>query len=112
MAAESSQGTLAPHALENDRKFWVLYEARKSRRATRPRCAHRIARTHASPSPACAQKGETIGRGHFAKVKLVRQRSTGEFYAAKILDKQLDEHQEDYASMMREFGTVYVHSKI
>ena len=45
-------------------------------------------------------------------MKLVRQRSTGEFYAAKILDKQLEEHQEDYASMMREFGTVYVHSKI
>lgn len=60
--------------LNTDREFWEIYE-----------------------------KGETIGRGHFAKVKLVRKRASGEFYAAKILDKRLEEHQEDYDSMMREF---------
>lgn len=50
-----------------------------------------------------AQKCETLGRGHFAKVKKVRKRSTGEYYAAKILDKRLEEHKEDYESMLREF---------
>mmetsp|Transcript_36885 Transcript_36885/g.61094 ORF Transcript_36885/g.61094 Transcript_36885/m.61094 type:complete len:388 (+) Transcript_36885:102-1265(+) len=63
-----------PHQLSNDRAFWDLFE-----------------------------KGETIGRGHFAKVKLVRHKESQEFYAAKILDKRLEEHLEDYESMMREF---------
>jgi len=49
------------------------------------------------------EKGETIGRGHFAKVKLVRHKRSLEFFAAKILDKRLEEHEEDYDSMMREF---------
>jgi len=66
-----------PIQLENDKSFWGLYE-----------------------------KGETIGRGHFAKVKLVRERESGEFFAAKILDKSLEEHQEDYESMMREFDVL------
>ena len=44
MAAESSQGTLAPHALENDRKFWVLYEA--SPAAPRARAARTESRAH------------------------------------------------------------------
>ena len=63
-----------PTPLKDDHSFWKIYE-----------------------------KGETIGRGHFAKVKLVRQRKSGGFFAAKILDKQLEEHQEDYDAMMREF---------
>jgi len=49
------------------------------------------------------EKGETIGRGHFAKVKLVRHKDTAEFFAAKILDKRLEEHEDDYESMIREF---------
>ena len=77
---------------------------RASPAALRARAARSESCAQTPQPPPPAQKGETIGRGHFAKVKLVRQRSTGEFYAAKILDKQLDEHQEDYASMMREFG--------
>jgi len=77
--AQSSQSSgaapeLKPKALQHDALFWKLYE-----------------------------KGETIGRGHFAKVKLVRHMVNKGFYAAKILDKRLEEHQEDYASMMREF---------
>jgi serine/threonine protein kinase len=63
-----------PTPLKDDHSFWKIYE-----------------------------KGETIGRGHFAKVKLVRHRKSGGFFAAKILDKQLEEHQEDYDAMMREF---------
>mmetsp|Transcript_17867 Transcript_17867/g.38618 ORF Transcript_17867/g.38618 Transcript_17867/m.38618 type:complete len:380 (-) Transcript_17867:835-1974(-) len=63
-----------PHQVASDEVFWRTYE-----------------------------KGETIGRGHFAKVKLVRHRQSGEYFAAKILDKRLEEHREDYASMMREF---------
>lgn len=49
------------------------------------------------------QRGETIGRGHFAKVKLVRHRQSRAFYAAKLLDKELEEHMEDYQAMKREF---------
>ena len=73
MAAEGAVPS-RPTPLPDDDSFWRIYE-----------------------------KGETIGRGHFAKVKLVRHRESGGFYAAKILDKMLEEHQEDYESMMREF---------
>jgi calcium/calmodulin-dependent protein kinase I len=76
MADTSSDSVIPerPTALPDDKAFWTIYE-----------------------------KGETIGRGHFAKVKLVRHRASGGFFAAKILDKMLEEHQEDYESMMREF---------
>ena len=62
-----------PQQLRSGRDFWQLYE-----------------------------KGETLGRGHFAKVKLVRERSSGAFFAAKIVIKQ---HDDDLAteSMAREF---------
>ena len=70
----SDAGQKGPKRLLDDKDFWKIYE-----------------------------KGETIGRGHFAKVKLVRHRGSGGFFAAKILDKGLEEHQEDYESMMREF---------
>ena len=60
-----------PTPLKDDHSFWKIYE-----------------------------KGETIGRGHFAKVKLVRHRKSGGFFAAKILDKQLEEHQEDYDAVV------------
>ncbi len=62
-----------PTQLRSGRDFWQLYE-----------------------------KGETLGRGHFAKVKLVRERSSGAFFAAKIVIKQ---HDDDLAteSMAREF---------
>jgi len=73
-AATAEAGHKGPKRLHDDKDFWKIYE-----------------------------KGETIGRGHFAKVKLVRHRSSGGFFAAKILDKGLEEHQEDYESMMREF---------
>ena len=74
MADEKDAVPSRPTLLPDDDSFWRIYE-----------------------------KGETIGRGHFAKVKLVRHRASGGFYAAKILDKMLEEHQEDYDSMMREF---------
>ena len=74
MADERGAIPSRPTPLPDDDSFWRIYE-----------------------------KGETIGRGHFAKVKLVRHRESGGFYAAKILDKMLEEHQEDYESMMREF---------
>ena len=51
-----------PQQLRSGRDFWQLYE-----------------------------KGETLGRGHFAKVKLVRERSSGAFFAAKIVIKQHDD---------------------
>ena len=135
----SNAGQKGPKRLLDDKDFWKIYE-----------------------------KGETIGRGHFAKVKLVRHRSrrdlrppalnrgswpsrpvreggprgparplraqtapcdprdprpascanriadlpasttpapigSGAFSAAKILNKGLEEHKEDYESMMREF---------
>ena len=62
-----------PQQLRSGRDFWQLYE-----------------------------KGETLGRWHFAKVKLVRERSSGAFFAAKIVIKQ---HDDDLAteSMAREF---------
>ena len=61
--------------LDEDANFWTLYN-----------------------------KGETIGRGHFAKVKLVRHLKTNRYCAAKILDKRLDEYIDDYDAMIREFN--------
>ena len=86
---------------DGDKSFWDIYEVLSC-------LGDALLMQHSSPKLTfsgwdAAQKGETIGRGHFAKVKLVRHRQTGEFYAAKILDKTLEEHQEDYDSMMREF---------
>lgn len=45
-AATAEAGHKGPKRLHDDKDFWKIYE-----------------------------KGETIGRGHFAKVKLVRHRS-------------------------------------
>ena len=47
-------------------------------------------------------KGETLGRGHFAKVKLVKHKTSAQFAAAKILDKRLDEHSADAELLIRE----------
>ena len=44
---------------------------------------------------------ETIGRGHFAKVKLVSHLHTGEHFAAKILDKNTADN--DIEDLVREF---------
>ena len=44
---------------------------------------------------------ETLGRGHFAKVKLVSHLHTGEQFAAKILDKNTADN--DIEDLVREF---------
>ena len=44
---------------------------------------------------------ETLGRGHFAKVKLVSHVHTGEQFAAKILDKNTADN--DIEDLVREF---------
>jgi len=46
-------------------------------------------------------ESRTLGKGHFAKVKEIRHAETQEFFAVKILDKTLADH--DISDLVREF---------